>query len=212
MDTERTKRIYTTNTSGSVAEKKSNTFGYFEDSLFLLRCVLSLSLFLDENEGIYVRDMKTGRIRAVVGKTYMLTEYEELWEKELPTRIEQFLQKDSLTERYVTKTTTTSSSSPQTIRRDKWKLVTYRVPQNEAVQVYDYKTKEARIIFGPDLVMLGPEEDFTYINLSRSLYKSLLLLAFLYLFFLYKKITGNRVVLFCTLCLFAAWFLSRRFL
>ncbi|CAF0779422.1 unnamed protein product [Rotaria sordida] len=39
---------------------------------------------LDENEGIYVRDLKTGRVRAIIGNTYMLTQDEELWEKELP--------------------------------------------------------------------------------------------------------------------------------
>lgn len=31
------------------------------------------ALPLDENEGIYVRDIKTGRVRAVIGQTYMLT-------------------------------------------------------------------------------------------------------------------------------------------
>jgi len=36
---------------------------------------------LDENEGIYVRDIKTGRVRAVTGQTYMLKENEELWSK-----------------------------------------------------------------------------------------------------------------------------------
>ena len=173
-------------------------------------------LFLDENEGIYVRDIKTGRVRAVVGIPYMLAEYEELWEKEIPSRIEQFLQKDSLTGRYVktkdidTKTTTTSAS--QTIRRDKWKSVTYRVPQNEAVQVHDYKSKQSRIHFGPDLVMLGPDEDFTYINLSGSVRISLLLLVFLYLFSLYKTFTSNKKVLFCFFCLLTLWFCLRRFL
>lgn len=29
---------------------------------------------LDENEGIYVRDVKTGKVRAVVGETYMLSQ------------------------------------------------------------------------------------------------------------------------------------------
>lgn len=29
---------------------------------------------LDENEGIYVRDIKTGRVRAIIGETYMLTQ------------------------------------------------------------------------------------------------------------------------------------------
>ncbi len=29
---------------------------------------------LDENEGIYVRDLKSGRIRAIIGETYMLNQ------------------------------------------------------------------------------------------------------------------------------------------
>ena len=39
------------------------------------------SIALDENEGIYVRDMKSGKVRAVCGQTYMLRENEELWSK-----------------------------------------------------------------------------------------------------------------------------------
>lgn len=56
---------------------------------------------LDENEGIYVRDIKTGRVRAVCGQTYMLTQDEELWEKELPPTVEQLLAggKDPLADR-----------------------------------------------------------------------------------------------------------------
>ena len=36
---------------------------------------------LDETEGIYVRDIKTGKVRAVTGQVYKLEPYEELWEK-----------------------------------------------------------------------------------------------------------------------------------
>ncbi|KAJ7387908.1 hypothetical protein OS493_001260 [Desmophyllum pertusum] len=56
---------------------------------------------LDENEGIYIRDIKTGRVRAVCGQTYMLTQDEELWEKELPPTVEQLLAggKDPLADR-----------------------------------------------------------------------------------------------------------------
>lgn len=32
---------------------------------------------LDENEGVYIRDIKTGRVRAVIGQTYMLTQVTE---------------------------------------------------------------------------------------------------------------------------------------
>ena len=46
---------------------------------------------LDENEGIYVRDTKTGKVRAIVGQTYMLSENEELWEKHLPEHVQELL-------------------------------------------------------------------------------------------------------------------------
>ena len=46
---------------------------------------------LDENEGIYVRDVKNGKVRAVCGATYMLTQDEELWAKELPPGVDELL-------------------------------------------------------------------------------------------------------------------------
>merc|ERR1719210_721654 len=46
---------------------------------------------LDENEGIYVRDIKTGKVRAVQGETYMINQDEELWAKELPPTVEGLL-------------------------------------------------------------------------------------------------------------------------
>jgi major vault protein len=140
---------------------------------------------LDENEGIYVRDIKSGRVRAVVGETYMLTQDEELWQKELPKQVEELLSRDPLAERNVPTrnqagdksqqaTTTTApapSSKSSTTKRDKSKLVTYRVPHNACVQIYDYKSKKARIVFGPELVMLGPDEHFTLLSLSGTVPK-----------------------------------------
>lgn len=52
------------------------------------------------------------------------------------------------------------------VKRDKTRVVTFRVPHNAAVQIYDYKEKKARVAFGPDLVMLGPDEHFTQLSLS----------------------------------------------
>jgi major vault protein len=136
---------------------------------------------LDENEGIYVRDIKTGRVRAVIGETYMLTQDEELWQKELPKQVEELLTRDALAERNVPtrgQTSDKSQSQQQTTtqatsstKRDKSKLITYRVPHNACVQIYDYKLKRARIIFGPELVMLGPDEHFTLLSLSGSVPK-----------------------------------------
>lgn len=121
------------------------------------------SIPLDENEGIYVRDIKTGRVRAVLGETYMLTQDEELWSKELPPSVEELLSKgtDPLADR-----SNREQRPQQTTRRDKTRVISYRVPHNAAVQIYDYKEKKARVIFGPDLVMLGPDEQFTQLSLS----------------------------------------------
>ncbi|XP_051845238.1 major vault protein isoform X2 [Antechinus flavipes] len=120
---------------------------------------------LDENEGIYVRDIKTGKVRAVVGKTYMLTHDEELWEKELPSGVEELLSmgQDPLADRGALGESRKSGSLPP---RDKTRIVSYRVPHNAAVQVYDYREKKARVVFGPELVCLGPEEQFTVLSLS----------------------------------------------
>ena len=53
-------------------------------------------------------------------------------------------------------------------KRDKTRVVTYRVPHNSAVQVFDYKTQKSRICCGPGLVMLDPDEQFTVMSLSGS--------------------------------------------
>ncbi|XP_020616709.1 major vault protein-like isoform X1 [Orbicella faveolata] len=159
---------------------------------------------LDENEGIYIRDIKTGRVRAVCGQTYMLTQDEELWEKELPPTVEQLLAggKDPLADRGTRNVvlpeissfpsmqqmsnqwdefsnsvqSQNSSRRPGPLReqresrsnfgRNKTRVVTFRVPHNAAVQIYDYKEKTARVVFGPELVMLCPDEQFTQLSLS----------------------------------------------
>jgi major vault protein len=113
---------------------------------------------LDANEGIYVRDMKSGRVTAVTGKVYRLSPYEELWDKELPPVVDELLQTDA----------DQSSGIKQTVggARKKSQVVTYRIPHNSAVQIYDYKAKKARVVFGPELIMLGPDEQFTVLSLS----------------------------------------------
>ncbi|XP_051797385.1 LOW QUALITY PROTEIN: major vault protein [Acanthochromis polyacanthus] len=117
---------------------------------------------LDENEGIYVRDIKTGKVRAVIGHTYMLTQDEELWQKELPAKVEALLTSriDPLADR------SDRRIPVEPELRDKTKVVSYRVPHNAAVQVYDYREKKARVVFGPEMVMLGPDEQFTVLSLS----------------------------------------------
>lgn len=45
-------------------------------------------------------------------------------------------------------------------------MVTYECPFNTAVQISNYKKKTSRIVFGPDFVMLRPDEVFTVNVLS----------------------------------------------
>ncbi|XP_061829879.2 major vault protein isoform X1 [Nerophis lumbriciformis] len=117
---------------------------------------------LDENEGIYVRDMKTGKVRAVIGQTYMLNQDEEMWQKELPLNVETLLAstRDPLADR------SDRGKMAEGKARTKTLVVSYRVPHNAAVQVYDYREKRARVVFGPERVMLGPDEQFTVLSLS----------------------------------------------
>jgi len=112
------------------------------------------------NEGVYVRDMKSGRVRAVTGSVYMLSPYEELWEKELPAVVEDLLSKDA------DQSSGIRGGAAATGARDKTRVVTYRIPHNAAVQIYDYKAKKARVLFGPELILLGPDEQFTVLSLS----------------------------------------------
>jgi len=49
--------------------------------------------------------------------------------------------------------------------------VGYKAPHNSAVLLFDYKNKKSRIVFGPELIMLEPYEEFTMITLSGGIPK-----------------------------------------
>ena len=121
---------------------------------------------LASTEGVYVRDNRTGDVRKVVGETYMLQAHEELWEKELPEEVEELLRKQRLGQSYLNANGSSFDGAYEGRSRNKTQVVKFRVPHNSAIQIYDYKTKESRIKFGPDLVMLGPDESFSVIRLS----------------------------------------------
>lgn len=128
---------------------------------------------LDKNEGIYVRDVKTGELKLVRGpQAYMLPPYEELWEKDLPPSVEELIaqKQDPIAERGQHTLREKGSGEEKTTRattvRDRSRAVVFHVPQNAVVQIHDYKERAARVVFGPDLVMLGPDEQFTILSLS----------------------------------------------
>jgi len=119
---------------------------------------------LDVNEGIYVRDVTTGLVRSITGKTYMLTPFEELWNKEVPQVVEELLSKEVTLSKDWKQPG--AGDSRTAAGRDKSRVVTFRTPHNSAVQVFDFTAKKARVVFGPELVMLGPDEQFTVLSLS----------------------------------------------
>ncbi|XP_073239748.1 major vault protein-like [Porites lutea] len=127
---------------------------------------------LCENEGIYVRDTQSGAVRAVMGpQSYLLKAYEELWVKELSEDVENILKSGGgIGSGDIRKMAYFESSMDPTVARkggrDKTRVIVYRCPGNTAVQVYDYLRKTARVIFGPDLVVLGPHENFNVLSLS----------------------------------------------
>ena len=175
---------------------------------------------LHESEGIYVRNAKTGAVRAVIGQTYMLGEDEELWEKRMPVMVKTLLsrnrdamadrgewinpekekRKEKAGEKDKGQVQQQQSASPAAADMDLTRVVTFQVrtvveteralmiffvinycihcttatllfasiqvPHNAASQIYDYQSKRSRVVFGPDLVMLGPNEEFTQLSLS----------------------------------------------
>lgn len=128
---------------------------------------------LDQNEGIYVRDTQTGELKLVRGpQSYMLTPYEELWSKELPPVVEKLLgRKVDLSAAGRGAHLESENQEVIPLSRDKTRAVVFHVPQNSAVQLHDYKTRTARTVFGPDLVMLEPDEEVTVLSLSGSVPK-----------------------------------------
>jgi major vault protein len=70
------------------------------------------------------------------------------------------------------KSVTQSYKQPPTnIRKKKYLAVGYKAPHNSAVLLFDYKNKKSRIVFGPELIMLEPYEEFTMITLSGGIPK-----------------------------------------
>lgn len=57
---------------------------------------------LDENEGIYVRDNRTGQVKSVSGESYMLKSYESLWEMQLSSEVEELIARQATSEALAT--------------------------------------------------------------------------------------------------------------
>jgi len=117
---------------------------------------------LDENEGVYIRNKKKGSIRAHKGSSVMLTEDEVLWEKEMPTIVDELLACPNGS-KHMRKDPKDAAKGPG---RVKSAVVRFNVQHNAAVQIYDYQNNVSRVVHGPQVVMLEPEEQFTVLALS----------------------------------------------
>jgi len=71
-------------------------------------------LVLDKNEGIYVRNNKTGKVRTVVGETYMLLAHEELYEYQLGADLTKLLKNDLEYDRHD--------------KRINYRVISYKIP------------------------------------------------------------------------------------
>ena len=84
-----------------------------------------------------------------------MNQEEELWSKSLPEQVEKLLSEaqNPLVGREIMRgDVKTVKGAP----RDKTRCVTYQVPHNAAVQVYDYKSKQARWVLNCDVQILLP--------------------------------------------------------
>lgn len=123
---------------------------------------------LAENEGLYARDLSTGEVKLVKGpQTYLLKECEELWSKIMSPDAEMLLALNCSGVDHMRGQGSQQYDIKQFQQRtNKHLAITYKAPHNSAVQLFDFKNKRSRIVFGPELIMLEPYEEFTLITLS----------------------------------------------
>lgn len=127
-----------------------------------------------KNEGIYIQNQQTGKVKTVLGpESYLLNEYEKLWQKELSAEAERLLQNGGCFDiggcgdiRKIAFFEGSIDPLYAKGKRDKTRVITYKVPVNCAVQVFDHQKQTKRVVFGPNLVILGPSEDFNILTLS----------------------------------------------
>eukprot|EP00008_Paramoeba_atlantica_P014240 CAMPEP_0201488730 /NCGR_PEP_ID=MMETSP0151_2-20130828/19345_1 /ASSEMBLY_ACC=CAM_ASM_000257 /TAXON_ID=200890 /ORGANISM="Paramoeba atlantica, Strain 621/1 / CCAP 1560/9" /LENGTH=798 /DNA_ID=CAMNT_0047874083 /DNA_START=168 /DNA_END=2564 /DNA_ORIENTATION=- len=124
---------------------------------------------LSETEGIYVKDWSTGKIRIEKGvQSYMIKAHECLWEKPIATETLELIRNgggvgasDIRKLQYFS-----DNALPASTVIDPTRVISFRAPGGTAVQVVDMKSRETRVVFGPDLVLLEPFEEFTILRYS----------------------------------------------
>jgi len=135
------------------------------EKVLILKEISALSL--GQSEGLYVRDLRSGKVSLVQGPCQFMPEaHQELHEKRLSPEAEALLglvppppavQGEGKAPRPV------PSASE---RVDRTRAIVLRIEDNTAVLINDFETNHARVEFGPSKVMLRPYEDVTVLDLS----------------------------------------------
>ncbi|RKH46802.1 hypothetical protein D7Y23_23135 [Corallococcus sp. AB050B] len=126
------------------------------------------ALSLGQGEGLYVRDLRSGKVSLVQGPCQFMPEaHQELHEKRLSPDAEALL---GLTPPMplvdVKDARAARPSAPE--KGDRTRAIVLRIEDNTAVLINDFETNHARVEFGPAKVMLRPYEDVTVLDLSGS--------------------------------------------
>ena len=131
------------------------------------------ALSLGQGEGLYVRDLRSGKVSLVQGPCQFMPEaHQELHEKRLSPDAEALLglappgQGPALAavEGKEGKAPRQVAVAPE--RVDRTRAIVLRIEDNTAVLINDFETNHALVEFGPAKVMLRPYEDVAVLDLS----------------------------------------------
>ncbi|KEG06436.1 putative major vault protein [Trypanosoma grayi] len=121
------------------------------------------TMLLTGSRGVYVRNIRTGRITSVHGKALLLNEDEVLWEKPIDPLVHRLLAAEHIS---VYDAHALKASEEEVERYTSHAVVSFKVPHSSLVQLYDSSTNTSRVEAGPATVFLAPNEEFTPISLS----------------------------------------------
>jgi major vault protein len=130
------------------------------------------ALSLGQGEGLYVRDLRSGKVTLVQGPCQFMPEaHQELHEKRLSPDAEALLGLTpplALAEAKDAKEARAPRPVTLLEKGDRTRAIVLRIEDNTAVLINDFETNHARVEFGPAKVMLRPYEDVTVLDLSGS--------------------------------------------
>lgn len=124
---------------------------------------------LDQEEGIYIKDLKTGKIQLIKGPTqFMLDAHQEFYEKKLTPMAEKILSRRTRLNEEVTEFTPEGQVFTEKKEDDieRYKAVVINIEDNCAVLINNYEQNAAKVVFGPSKYILEPYEDVKVLHLS----------------------------------------------